>query len=346
MKQTVLMRRTLATVALVTLLVSDAKATFPEGPLDCLIFDYSDEAFLGQNFSFATDLTYTMGSFPDSEDTITGLIGFSAPSDLITPVPGFNSGDEVPIGGQNLSNLFPTETPDTLGDLWADQSISADGDFQNGFSSFSVQQRKVADASQADGDFIDAFVEAKANVPFEVDSPGNEMVPANLDIHLDSFFTASGSGGLSEGVSIQILNVSDLENPTLEYEIEGFYFFFEGSFDASFFMGDTDLTENLTATPTGENLLDPVAVEFGFEMDVMLDPNATYAVNILGDASTFVDNGGSAGIDSSNTLDVTVSLLDSSARLVIPGTTIVPEPTTSCLLLVAVLSGCGLRRRQ
>lgn len=344
MKQTTLMHRTLVAMALVALWSSRAAATFPEVALDCAIFDYSDEAFLGQNFSFATDLTYTMGSFPDSEDTTTGLIGFSAPSDLITPVPGFTSGDEVPIGGQNLNNLFPTETPDTLGDLWADQSIAADGDFQNGFSSFSVQQRKVADASQAGGDFIDAFVEAKANVPFEVDSPSSEMVPANLDIHLDSLFTASGSGGLSEGVSIQILNVTDLENPTLEYEIEGFYFFFEGSFDASFFFGDTDLTENLTATPTGENLLDPVAVEFGFEMDVMLDPNATYAVNLLGDASTFVSNSGSAGIDSSNTLDVTVSLLDSSARLVIPGTTIVPEPTSACLAVLAAL-GLACRRR-
>lgn len=343
------MRRLFAVAVLIALGSPNAHATFPEVPLDCAIFDYSDPAFQGQYFSFGTDLTYAMGSFPNNSETTTGLTGFSASSDLITPVPGFTSGDEVPIGGQNLSSLFPNDPPATIGDLWAEQSMSAIGDFQNGFTEFSVQQRKVADVSQTNGDgFIDAFAEAKANVPFEVQSDGDGMVPANFDIHLDSLFTAGGSGGLSEGVSIQILNVTDIENPVLLNEIGGFYFFFEGSLDASFAMGDTDLTDNATFTPTGETTLDPVMAEFSYEMEMMLDPNATYAINLKADASTFSDSNGSASIDSSNTLDVTVTILDPSARLAIPGTTLVPEPGSAALIGICgfALACCRKRRTR
>ncbi|MEM8944278.1 MAG: hypothetical protein AAGD11_03770 [Planctomycetota bacterium] len=331
-------KKLIAAALLAAFPITCAHATYPDVPLEGGLFNYADPLYMGDYFSFGTNLTYTEGFTPNSFEQTTGLNGFTAASSDITPIPGFVSGSEVPLNGQNLNDLFPATAPEGLVDVWAENSISAVGNFQDGFSSFGVHQKKVAGVSQDSGEFVDAFAEAKSNVPFQVWSDGTDPVPANINISLDSIVNVEGGGGLSEGVFVQLINITDPENPTLLYDVSGFYFLSASSIDGSFLMGDTDLSENLTATPSGDSFADPVDIDFSYDMDIFLDPTMTYAVNVQADASTFVQNDGVAEIDSSNTLDVTISLLDPTASLAIPGA--IPEPTTACLLLCGCLAAC------
>ena len=340
------MKKTTAVVVLLVLLTNRAAATFPDVPLDGGIFSYGDPLFMGDYFSFATDLSYTEGRFPSNTTTKIGLTGFSVPSGLIEPVPGFMSGDEVPVNGQGLSDLFPDSVPFGLDGIWAGNSISAVGDFTSGFSQFAVHQQKLAQVSQDGGELIDGFVEAKANVPFEVNSQSDAPVPANIDVHLDSFFAAEGTGGLSEGIEVKLLDVTDPENPMVIEQVSGFFFLFDGFFDASFTADDMDVSDSFEFLPSGETFASPTDTNFAYDQDIFLDPTKTYSVNISSDAGTSVTDNGLAGIDSTNTLDVTISLLDPTATLIIPGTTVIPEPSSVCLLGIASLAFCLRHTRR
>jgi|GEM_PF-3983617 len=337
-----MIRYSLVASCLLLSITSVARATFPPGPLDNGQFNYNDPQFMGDYFSFGTNLTYTMGTTPNSTVTTTGLTGFSAAASEITPIPGFQSGDNVLLGEQNASDLFPTAAPSPLQDAWANNSITAIGDFQNGFSEISIHQRKVAEVEQESGPFADAFVESKANAPFEFLGP-DPTAEALFSVNFDSLFLAGDNGALSEGINVQLLDVTDPENPLLMNELGGFYFLFDVAFDASFTMGSVDLTENFSTSATGTGPDDPFAATFSYEMLIPLDTTKTYALNVQSDTSSGVDGQGRAFIDSSNTLDVSLQLINPNTRFIIPGTTLVPEPSTAGLLVLALLGICNRR---
>ncbi|MEQ8212157.1 MAG: hypothetical protein RH917_20320 [Lacipirellulaceae bacterium] len=333
-----------ATLIVGLLTAQTVLATGTPGPLDDGIFDYSSDDFLPFNFSAGTQLTYAMFESGQFDETTTGLNGFTLPSDQVEPIPGFTSGQEVPLGGQGLSDLFPDNVPFTINDMWADNSISGVGNFQDGFTEFSTHQRKVTDIGQPDGPFIDGQAIAKNYTPFEINDVDDQTI-VNLDIHLDSLVNFSGDAFLSEGVSIQLINVTDPENPTLMTEVSGFYFTDEvGGVTGIFTMGDNDLSDNFTVTPTGSGPTGQQEAVFSYQMDIPLDPNNTYGVAVIGDASTGASGTGTSYIDSSNTLDVAIRVLDTGARLTIPGFTGIPEPATGTLLLV-LCSGLVASRR-
>lgn len=339
-----MLRQLCATVLISLLTAQTVSANGTPGPLNDGVFDYSSNEFLPYNFSAGTQLTYSMLVSGEFDDTTTGLNGFTIPSNLVTPIPGFTSGQEVPLGGQGLSDLFPDNVPSTINDIWADNSISGVGNFQDGFTEFSTHQRKVTDIGQQNGPFIDGQAIAKNYVPFNIDDVDDETI-VNLDIHLDSFVNFSGDAFLSEGVSIQLINVTDPENPTLMTEVSGFYFTDEvGGVTGIFMMGDTDLSDNFTSTPTGTGPTGQQEAVFSYQMDIPLDPNNTYGVAVIGDASAGTSDLGAAYIDSSNTLDVAIRVLDTGARLTIPGFTGIPEPATGTLLLALCSSLVASRR--
>ncbi len=313
-----------------------SKATFPPMELDVETFFYDSDQFLPNNFSAGTELTYSMFENGQFDETTTNLIGFTVPSESITPIPGFNSGDVVPLGGQTLTDLFPATAPPTINDLWAENNISAVGNFQSGFTEFSTHQRKVTNVSQDSGPFVDAFAIGNTYVPFEVDADGDQT-PVNVDIHLDSVFNLADGGFLSEGITIQLLDVTDAAEPSLLYEVSGFYFSDQNGVSSSFEMGDNDLGENFSISPTSTEADAPQAAVFSYEMDMMLDPSKTYGVVTIGDSSAGTDGLGTSYIDSSNTLDVAIRVLDPSATLTIPGF-VIPEPSTACLLGLLVFA--------
>lgn len=278
------------------------------------------------------------------EETTTGLVGFTVPSDQIAPIPDFISGDNVPLGGLALTDLFPADAPSTLNDLWADSSIGAIGDFQNGFTEFSTHQRKVTDISQTDGPFIDGVALANNYTPFNINDNDNETI-VNLDIHLDSAFNFSDGGFLSEGMTVQIVNVTDPDNVSLMTEVSGFYFADGTGVSSNFTMGENDLSSNFSNSPTGTGPDDPQEAVFAYEMNLALDPKNTYGVVVFGDASAGTSGLGTSYIDSSNTLDVALRIVDPGATFAIPGMMVVPEPTTAALMFVALISGVTARRQ-
>ena len=309
-----------AAALLLLLLVDRAVATFPPRVLECTVFDYSSEDFLGQDFGFATELKFTESTPEGFPVQTTGLNGFTASPSQIAPIPGFVSGEEIALGGQNLADLFPDGAPSQVNDTWAQNSIKGVGDFQNGFSEFSIHQQKVVNGQQDGGDpsaFSDVAAVGKGYASFNIEG-GGESVPAEFNVHLDSLFNFDSGGFVSEGISIQLLNVTDLANPELVYDISGFYFADTAGVSSFFQMGETDLTENFSYAPVGTESGDPQLGTFALDMNVDLDPTMTYGVNVVADSSAGVSGDGSSYIDSSNTLDVTVRLLDESARLVLP----------------------------
>ena len=329
---------------LVVMLPGISRATFPPTDLDSAIFYYNEEGFLPTNFSAGTQLNYSMFENGQFEQNTTELIGFTVPSDAIAPIPGFNSGDVVPLGGQTLTDLFPTDAPATINDLWAENNISAVGNFQDGFTEFSTHQRKVTNVSQDSGPFIDAQAIGKTYTPFDINAPGEQTL-VNVDIHLDSVFNFSDNGLLSEGIMVQLVDVTNEEEPILLFEISGFYFSDQNGVSSSFLMGEQSLDENFSISQTSAEPNAPQEAVFAYEMNMMLDPSKTYGVAVSADASAGTDGLGSSYIDSSNTFDVAIRALETGATLTIPGF-VIPEPTSLCLLAVMMTGLATSSRAQ
>ncbi|MEO0530442.1 MAG: hypothetical protein AAF266_07655, partial [Planctomycetota bacterium] len=302
-------------------------ATFPEITLDDAQFAYASEFFAGENFAFGTEIKYTQSTPDGFPVESTGLQGFIASPEQIAPIPGFQSGQEVPLVKQTLVDLFPLEVPEDINHSWAENTISGVGDFNQGFTEFSIHQRKVTQIDQTTDDpseFADIAAITKGLAPFELDVDDEEPVDATFLINFDSLFESTNGGFGSEGVSVQLLNLTDLDNVELVYEVDGFYFADENSLSSFFGMGETDLSDNFTFNPATDT--DPALANFTYEMDIDLDPTMTYGINVISDSSAGASGTGTASIDSSNTLDVTLRLLTPGARLVIPGSS-VSDPT-------------------
>ncbi|MEM6329320.1 MAG: hypothetical protein AAF790_03615, partial [Planctomycetota bacterium] len=263
-----------------------AYATFPPQPIDCGIFDFESEDFVGHNFAFATNLTYSeLGQDTKS----TGFWGFVASPEQVSQVPDFVSDTDLPIGLQDLDGLFdPTAPlPNSIQDAFISQSISGVGDLSDTFSfnTVTVSQSSFYNVSQDSGGFADIRGEGKAYFPFDVFSDGGGLVDVSLSIDLFSLFGATGEGFLSESLFVGLIDVTDPDNPSLMDAVSGVYFADASGVDAQFSRGpdgETDISESLFSGSFDDGLFS----SFFYEVQTQLESGGTYAIGIVGDGST------------------------------------------------------------
>lgn len=315
-----------------------ALATFPVGPLDCSIFATDDPNFLGHNFGFGSEITYSNASMPT---VTTGFEGFIAPPEQVAPIPDFLAGVDLPVGEQSLSDLFeePSVLPENLDDGWISQAIRGEGDFGGGFTSVTLTQRKLLGGEQAGGDFAFLAAQGKGYAPFEVTGSGGAPVDVRFTIDLFSTFHFTGEGALSEGVGSALLNVTDPDNATLMDGVTGFYFASDAGTDASFtrHIGEQkqDITDTFATGPLTDAPDSPHFSSFAYTIETQLNEGQTYALGLLGDGAIDLNNLSSAMLDSSGTLLVSIDVVTPGARLVLPGFAI-PEPVALGLAVLAV----------
>ena len=329
------MRRAVATTLLIMFFGNYAAATFPEVTLDRYIFDFDRPEFMGDYFSAATKLTYTEG-FTPGVVTTTDMVGISfLPSEQIETILNADLQNGIPLNSQELTDLFPSTVPDPLQDISGKNSLTFQGDFENGFQEFAVHQRKFASVQQSEGDFVDAFTETESNIPFQVVAPTPEIaqLEAQLKIQFDSLVQNFDNAFVSEGIDVKLLDVTDPQNPTVMNEFGGFYSRFDIQQSASFIADGMDVSSIFTTTPG--TVFDEVQLQYTF--DVLLDPSKTYSLNVFSDASAGVQGAGFALIDSTNTLDVSMEIVTPNASFTLPGVAAVPEPSSFVMLSIGAL---------
>ena len=329
---------------LILFAASPALATFPSVPIDCELFNLDSEGFLGHNFGFGTQLSYSDEFQPTAE---TGFEGFIATPEQVAQIPDFASGVDLPTGGHEFSDLFspPITPPPFVDDAAIWQSIEGEGSFGGGFSKVTLNQRKLFGLSQEFTGFVDSFGQGKGYAPFYAMSDSEDPIDVRMTIDLLSYFDLDGSGGVSESLGGALIDVTDAENPLFMDGVGGFYFAGGDGLFSSFSRGQDGETDISDSFSTGPESTEPDARQFAsflYTIDTQVMPGNTYGVGMFGDASVSVDGPGSVELSSVNTFSVSIEVLTPGATLLLPGA-IVPEPTAGVLALLALLGASRQR---
>lgn len=321
-----------------------ATATGPVVPLDFEQFDYSEDAYLGQQFGFANYIEYSTINLSDPSnefDLFTELSGHIAPADQVGDLSAFLSGTAPRFVEKGLGDLFGDSTPPSnLHDINVGFSATGTGDTL-GFTSVTLNHHGFASLEDGPANADSAFAEFYSQLVFEAQGsfvgPGNP-VAVELLFFLDALAGLFDDGGdISQGFEVQVLDVTDPSNPVLMNEIGGFYLIDdEESFgDAS--IDDTDVSDQFSfLSSPGVTGAQEVGLALLLEME--LQQGNVYAVSVFSDLGISAlgpgADGGSVYLDSSNTLGVTLSVADpANARLVLPGA--IPEPGTLAMVAAA-----------
>ncbi|MEL7485316.1 MAG: PEP-CTERM sorting domain-containing protein, partial [Planctomycetota bacterium] len=137
------------------------------------------------------------------------------------------------------------------------------------------------------------------------------------------------------GIDVQLINVTDPNNQFLVEELSGFFFQDENLLIPSFLDRTGNEVGSFTNTFDFQN--NSFLNEFEVTFDMELDVGETYALNIVSDVAASLNGEGAAFIDSSNSLNVSLSAVEPNTRLV------VPAPSSLALLGIASLL-CRRRR--
>ncbi|MEL7473790.1 MAG: hypothetical protein AAGK04_10775, partial [Planctomycetota bacterium] len=209
----------------------------------------------------------------------------------------------------------------------------------NGFRSFTATHKAFAHLDSQDGATDFAFAQLAAQLVFDVDAQDAAAL-VNFIVALDAITSFDGGGGGSQGITAQIIDLANPNQPVLMNEISGFYAEFDGQFDAFFQdQNGEDLSDLFSFTPGA----DGNEAELNLNIPVELLDGGTYALNIFSDLGADVSGQGSALVDSSNSLNVTIAAIDDRTRFLVPGSAI-PGPA-GLAVLGAGGALAGRRRR-
>ncbi|MEM7755156.1 MAG: hypothetical protein AAF297_05925 [Planctomycetota bacterium] len=325
-------RMTAAAAAAMLLPASLASATGPDVLLEDGVFNYNADNYMGDAFGYGTRLTHAFRNGDNIDQHTTGLFGNIVPLNFIGDGSQFNNGQPVMLTNQTASNQSDLFTNPNLQDMFGAVEFAGQGDGQ-GFTSFTATHKALAgvtDTMPSTFDIASAEVFSQAIFQVDSDTGGAEI---GLDIVIDAALDFLVNGSVSSGLLIQLINISDPEDQALIAELSGFFFQEDGDTISSFL----DLAGNevgaFSSVENGDGFSSVFDVSFLMDLDV----GETYALNISMDVAAGLSGEGSAFIDSSNSLDVTLRTIDPAARLV------VPAPGSLVLL---GLGGLAVRRRR
>ena len=321
---------------------TESAGTFPIGPIDCAVFDVDDENFAGHDFAFAGETIASGEASSGFSDVTTGLEGFRASPNQIAPIPGFRSGDDVPVFDQALSEFLANFPAGNVRNAENRASIQGDGDFVDGFTSFSMHQRQEAEVDQSTDDFVALATIAKSYATFELAS-AEQAVTAQLSVLLDASFAYAGAGFIDHLLGASLLDVTDPGDPVPVADVFGEYLFADGDgFVELVENGVDDVSGLLNVFPTGTDPDSPFVSVLSYATSVLLEPGRVYGLGQFSEVGAGSDGVGSARLDSTSTFTASILLTNpGTARLTIP--VAIPEPSTA---LIAAVAGSALPRRR